>query len=569
MPAAPRRLGRLRADLGADRGEHDLVGGDRAHQLIERQRRRDARGEAELGGGEVDEAGVDQRSEPARRPRLIAAVGDRARPSSASGGTARRVPRESSAGTPSRSRSAPSGHTPGGRARRPRASAGPARAQRARPRSHRPARARRTASDTGSRFVRAPRAGKYRRGGSRRRSALRQPPSRSRCTTEHPCDISVVDLGCSTTMRRRARGRRHFREQLRLRHRRRRVGRLRARQPPQRGPLDARARARGRPPDYLWDVYIHMPAALSFPIGNRFYDWKYESEPEPHMNGRRDLPRARQGARRLELDQRDDLPARQPARLRALGRRSRDGELGLRPLPAVLQADGDLPRRRRRLARRRRPARARARPGDEPAVRAFFEAVQQAGYQLTNDVNGYRQEGFAAFDRNIHRGRRLSAARAYLHPVMRSAEPRGALRARSSTACSSTATRARRRRGRRTRGQVERDRRAARSSSAAARSTRRSCSSSPASATPTSSQRSAIDVVARPARRRREPAGPPRGLRPVREPAAGLGRARDEVAQPARGRPAVAVFRSGPGRDQPLRGRRLRRAATTTSPTRT
>ena len=40
-------------------------------------------------------------------------------------------------------------------------------------------------------------------------------------------------------------------------------------------------------PDYPWDVYIHMPAALTFPIGNRFYDWKYESEPEPHMNGRR------------------------------------------------------------------------------------------------------------------------------------------------------------------------------------------------------------------------------------------------------------------------------------------
>ena len=40
-------------------------------------------------------------------------------------------------------------------------------------------------------------------------------------------------------------------------------------------------------PDYPWDVFIHMPAALTFPIGNRFYDWKYESEPEPHMNGRR------------------------------------------------------------------------------------------------------------------------------------------------------------------------------------------------------------------------------------------------------------------------------------------
>ena len=40
-------------------------------------------------------------------------------------------------------------------------------------------------------------------------------------------------------------------------------------------------------PDWKWDLFIHMPAALTYPIGNRFYDWKYESEPEPFMNGRR------------------------------------------------------------------------------------------------------------------------------------------------------------------------------------------------------------------------------------------------------------------------------------------
>src|SRR5271165_940168 len=56
-------------------------------------------------------------------------------------------------------------------------------------------------------------------------------------------------------------------------------------------------------------------------------------------------------------------------------------------------------------------------PADSPLFRAFFEAVQQAGYPLTDDVNGYRQEGFAPFDRNINHGRRWSAARAYLHPV--------------------------------------------------------------------------------------------------------------------------------------------------------
>jgi choline dehydrogenase len=57
-------------------------------------------------------------------------------------------------------------------------------------------------------------------------------------------------------------------------------------------------------------------------------------------------------------------------------------------------------------------------PATNPLFAAFFSAVTQAGYSLTDDVNGYRQEGFAPFDRNVHRGRRLSAARAYLHPVM-------------------------------------------------------------------------------------------------------------------------------------------------------
>ncbi|MEA2011454.1 MAG: choline dehydrogenase, partial [Actinomycetota bacterium] len=56
-------------------------------------------------------------------------------------------------------------------------------------------------------------------------------------------------------------------------------------------------------------------------------------------------------------------------------------------------------------------------PATNPLFGAFFEAVQEAGYQLTDDVNGYRQEGFSRFDRNIRRGRRFSASTAYLRPV--------------------------------------------------------------------------------------------------------------------------------------------------------
>src|SRR5690606_22415287 len=44
--------------------------------------------------------------------------------------------------------------------------------------------------------------------------------------------------------------------------------------------------------DFLFDPLIHMPGALMFPSGNPLYDWAYETDPEPHMGGRR-VPHAR------------------------------------------------------------------------------------------------------------------------------------------------------------------------------------------------------------------------------------------------------------------------------------
>ena len=64
-------------------------------------------------------------------------------------------------------------------------------------------------------------------------------------------------------------------------------------------------------------------------------------------------------------------------------------------------------------------------PATSPLFEAWFAAAQEAGYPLTADVNGYRQEGVAPFDRNIRHGRRISAARAYLHPVRRRPQPPG------------------------------------------------------------------------------------------------------------------------------------------------
>ncbi|HBW21661.1 MAG TPA: choline dehydrogenase, partial [Actinobacteria bacterium] len=171
-------------------------------------------------------------------------------------------------------------------------------------------------------------------------------------------------------------------------------------------------------PDYPWDVFIHMPAALTFPIGSRFYDWRYESEPEPYMNGRRIYH----------------------ARGKVLGGSSSiNGMIFQRGNPLDYarwaadpgMADWDyahcLPYFRRMETCLAGPDEFRGGdgplilergPATNPLFTAFFAAVQEAGYSLTDDVNGYRQEGFAPFDRNVHRGRRLSAAGAYLRPVL-------------------------------------------------------------------------------------------------------------------------------------------------------
>ncbi len=172
--------------------------------------------------------------------------------------------------------------------------------------------------------------------------------------------------------------------------------------------------------DSRWDVFIHMPAGLATPIGNRFYDWKYESEPEPFMHGRR-IHHARGkvlgGSSSINgmIFQRGN-PLDYERWAADPGMESWDFAHCLpyfRRMEDCLAAAVDDP-----FHGHGGPLGLERGPAASPLFEVFFEAVQQAGYPLTDDVNGYRQEGFSKFDRNIRRGRRLSAAGAYLHPVM-------------------------------------------------------------------------------------------------------------------------------------------------------
>ena len=172
--------------------------------------------------------------------------------------------------------------------------------------------------------------------------------------------------------------------------------------------------------DFKWDVFIHMPAALAFPIGNKYYDWMYESEPEPHMNNRRIYH-----ARGKVLGGSSSINGQIWQRGNPMDYERWSHDAGMSSwdyahcLPYFKKMENCLADQSNIFRGNSGPLKLERGPVKGPLFAAFFKATEQAGYPRTDDVNGYRQEGFAAFDRNVYRGRRLSAARAYLYPVLK------------------------------------------------------------------------------------------------------------------------------------------------------
>ncbi|MDR7255592.1 choline dehydrogenase [Nocardioides sp. BE266] len=172
-----------------------------------------------------------------------------------------------------------------------------------------------------------------------------------------------------------------------------------------------------------FDPLIHAPAALPFPIGNPLYDWKYESEPEPAMGGRRVYH-----ARGKVLGGSSSINGMIFQRGNPMDYERWAAEPGMeswdylhclpyfRRMESLILPDGMVGADAWRGGSG--PLKLERSPATNPLFSAFFESATQAGYHLTDDVNGYRQEGFGRFDRNIVNGVRMSAARAYLHPVM-------------------------------------------------------------------------------------------------------------------------------------------------------
>jgi choline dehydrogenase len=165
-------------------------------------------------------------------------------------------------------------------------------------------------------------------------------------------------------------------------------------------------------------VFIQMPSALSIPMNSPKYDWRYHAEPEPALAGR-----ALHTPRGKVLGGSSSINGMVYIRGNALDYEAWE-EAGARGwgfasvLPYFRRAEG-----RSEGGNEYRggdgPLKTSYGPMRNPLYRAFIEAARQAGYPTTDDVNGYQQEGFGRMDMTVHRGRRWSAANAYLKPVLR------------------------------------------------------------------------------------------------------------------------------------------------------
>jgi len=168
--------------------------------------------------------------------------------------------------------------------------------------------------------------------------------------------------------------------------------------------------------------FIRMPGALSYPMNMPLYDWGYRSEPEPHLGGRRlATPRGKVIGGSSSINGMVYVRGH-ACDFDTWAQMGADGWSFADVLPYFRRMEtwhdgghGGDPHWRGQSG----PLHVSRGKRDNPLTQAFVEAGREAGYQLTDDYNGEKQEGFGPMEATIWQGRRWSAAEAYLKPALK------------------------------------------------------------------------------------------------------------------------------------------------------
>lgn len=163
--------------------------------------------------------------------------------------------------------------------------------------------------------------------------------------------------------------------------------------------------------------FIQMPAALSYPMNMSMYDWGFRTEPEPHLGGRTlATPRGK------VIGGSSSINGMVFVRGHAMdfdhwAEQGAGGWSYADVLPYFRRMEtwhGGEPNEFRGTGG---PLHVTRGPRSNPLFHAFVDAGSQAGYEVTGDYNGQQQEGFGPMEATIWKGKRWSAANAYLKPA--------------------------------------------------------------------------------------------------------------------------------------------------------
>ena len=164
--------------------------------------------------------------------------------------------------------------------------------------------------------------------------------------------------------------------------------------------------------------FIQMPAALSYPMNMKRYDWVYVAEPEDTLDGRAlACPRGRVLGGSSSINGMIYVRGHANdfdhwAEMGANGWRYTDVLPYFKRMENAHFGESEL-------RGNSGPLHVTRGPRDNPLHHAFVDAACQAGYAHTKDYNGYQQEGFGAADMTVWKGGRWSAANAYLRPALK------------------------------------------------------------------------------------------------------------------------------------------------------